>query len=54
MKYRLMERNKKRQKQKLIGYLKRTGLFYFPKVSDNNMFLSPHHTIVHFDYIELE
>lgn len=54
MKYKEFEKSKRKAKQKVIDYLKRTGFYYLPKVSKDHMFLCPARRNPNFDYIELE
>lgn len=54
MRYDLLEKGKRKAKQQVIQYLKRTGFYYLPKVSKQYMFLCPARRNPNFDYIELE
>lgn len=54
MQYKLLEKGKRKAKQQVIQYLKRTGFYYLPKVSKQYMFLCPMRQNPNFDYIELE
>lgn len=54
MKYKDFEHGKRKAKQKVINYLKRTGFYYLPNVSKDHMFLCPAQRNPNFDYIELE
>lgn len=54
MQYHLFEKGKRKAKQRLIQYLKRTGFYYLLKVSKDHMFLCPARRNPNFDYIELD
>lgn len=54
MRYHLFENGKRKAKERVIDYLKRTGFYYLPKVSKQHMFLCPMRRNPNFDYIELE
>lgn len=54
MKYGFFEKGKRKAKERLVQYLKRTGFYYLPKVSKSHMFLCPDWRNPNFDYIELD
>lgn len=54
MHYDQFEKGKRKAKQQVIQYLKRTGFYYLSKVSKQHMFECPMRRNPNFDYIELE
>lgn len=54
MQYDQFEKNEKKAKKKLTSYLKQTGFYYVPGISDDHLFHCPARLNPNFDYIELE